>query len=656
MMRRWLAGLACVLAASAAVAQRELPTAPQPVTPATATTPAAPAAPATPALTAQDVGAWLDGYMPGALEAAKVAGAQVAVVKDGQVLFKKGYGYADVDAKRPMDVDRTLMRIGSTSKLFTWTAVMQQVEAGKIDLNADINRYLDFRIEPKGRRAITMNDLMRHRGGFEEGLKDLMTSDPSKLKTTERYLKENQRPQLFVAGEVPAYSNYGTALAGYIVQRVSGEPFDSYVERHILAPLNMTRTTFRQPLPPALKAAMSKGYAQSDAPPVPFELVETAPAGSVSTTGGDMANFMIAHLQNGRFGEGQILRPETTRAMHTPAVKPESGFDTLAHGFFWGHRNGRLVIGHGGDTVVFHTDLNLLPQEGVGIYATFNSRGENDAVYGVRERLFDLFLDRYFPAPPIQNPPAVPSAAADAAALAGYYETSRRVESGFIGLFYLLQQEQVVANLDGTISLASAPGKMFREVAPGRWRELDGTRQLQVSEIAGRRAILDSTNPVAVLQATPLWRSPVLNTIVVAFSLLVLLATVVAWPVSVWLRRRYGVSSALAGRAKLAQRLVRLAALADLVYLFGWYLILAPILKVEVQVYNSDLDAPIRALQLAAIVPILGAGLGLWNVWLSRLPGRGWGERTRAVLVAAALLGVLWFAWMGKLMSFNLNY
>ncbi|MFV0623577.1 serine hydrolase domain-containing protein [Sphingomonas sp. ac-8] len=656
MMRRWLAGLACVLAASAAVAQKELPVAPQPETPTTSATAAAPAAPASPALTASDVGAWLDGYVPGAIQAAKVAGAQVVVVKDGQVLFKKGYGYADVAAKQPMDVDRSLMRIGSTSKLFTWTAVMQQVEAGKIDLDADINRYLDFRIEPKGGRAITMNDLMRHRGGFEEGLKDLMTTDPAKLKTTERYLKENQRPQLFVAGKVPAYSNYGTALAGYIVQRVSGEPFDAYVERHILAPLGMAHTTFRQPLPPAFAAGMSKGYAQSDGPPVPFELVETAPAGSVSTTGADMANFMIAHLQNGRFEGRQILQPETARRMQTPAVQPAPGFDALAHGFFWGQRNGRLVIGHGGDTIVFHTDLNLLPQEGVGIYVSFNSRGENDGVYGVRERLFDLFMDRYFPAPPVRTRPAIASAAADAAALAGYYETSRRVESGFIGLFYLVQQEQVVANPDGTVGLASAPGATFREVEPGLWRELGGTRQLQVREIAGRRAILDSRNPVAILQATPVSRNPVLNTVIAAFSVLVLLATVLAWPVAAWLRRRYGAPSLLAGRPKLARRLVRIAALADLAYLVGWYLILAPILKVQVQVYNSDLDAPIRALQIAAIVPILGAGVGVWNAWLSFREPRSWGARLRAVLVAMALLGVVWLAWMGKLMSFDLNY
>ncbi|SEM71486.1 CubicO group peptidase, beta-lactamase class C family [Sphingomonas gellani] len=654
--KRIVAMLACALIGAAGLAQRDLPVAPKPATPAASEARTPVSAPAAPALTASDLSAWFDGYFPGALEAGKIAGAQVVVVKDGQVLVKKGYGYADVAAKKPMDVDRTLMRIGSTSKLFTWTAVMQQVQAGRIDLNADINRYLDFHITPRAGRTITMNDLMRHRGGFEEGLKDLLTDDPARLKTTERYLKENLRPQLFPAGEAPAYSNYGTALAGYIVQRVSGEPFDSYIERHILSPLRMTHTTFRQPLPPAFAPFMSKGYRQSDQPPAAFELVGTAPAGAVSTTGADMANFMIAHLQDGQFDGAQILRPDIARLMHTPAVMPQPGFDTLAHGFFWSHRNNRLVIGHGGDTLVFHTDLNLLPDEHVGIYVTFNSRGENDAVYGVRERLFDLFMDRYFPAPKPVTPPAIASAAADASAIAGRYEGSRRVESGFIGVFYLLQQDQVTANPDGTISVSSIEGKQFREVARGLWREVGGDRQLQVTEVAGRRAMLDSGNPVEIRQATSLARNARLNTWIAGLSVLVLLLTAIGWPAAWWLRRRYGAPVTLSGRPALARRLTRAAAIADLVYIAGWYAILAPILKTEVQVYNNSLDAPIRALQIAAIVPIVGAAVGLWNAWLTWQPGRDWGARLRAVIVAAALLGIVWVAWAGKLMSFNLNY
>jgi CubicO group peptidase (beta-lactamase class C family) len=652
--------LAGAVAAWPAVSQQRAPLTPASPQPAAAA-PTAPAAPVespstTPVLDAADVGAWLDGYFPTTLKQGKIAGAQVVVVKDGQILFKKGYGYADVAAKKPMDPDRSLMRIGSTSKLFTWTAVMQLVEQGKIDLNADVNRYLDFKITPKSGRAITMNDLMRHRGGFEEGLKDVLESDPKRLKTNEVYLKENTRPMLFPAGDVPAYSNYGTSLAGYIVQRVSGEPFDDYIDRHILTPLQMAHTTFRQPLPATLVGDASKGYTQSNVAPSAFELVTTAPAGSVSATASDMAHFMIAHLQGGRFGDGQILRPETAALMHSPAVQPPAGFDTMAHGFFYSHRNDQLVIGHGGDTVVFHTDMSLLPEKGVGIFVSFNSRGENGAVYGARSRLFDLFMDRYYPAADPKDPPAIAGAAGHAQAIAGRYESSRRVESGFIALFYLIQQDQVTANPDGTISLSAVEGKSFREIEPNLWREVGGTRQLLVSDVGGRRTIVDSVDPTSVLQAVPLARNSMLNTLIAALSILVLLVTVLVWPIGFWLRRTNKLPPATTGRPALAQRLTRIGAVADLAYLVGWYTVLAPLLETRLDVYNGGLDGTIRMLQVAAILPLAAAAIGLWNMWLTVRTDRGWGAKLRSVIVAAALLGVVWFAWMGNLIGFNLNY
>jgi CubicO group peptidase (beta-lactamase class C family) len=630
--------------------------APQKDSPSPADPSAAVGTPETTTLTAPDLGAWLDGFMATTLERGKIAGAQVVVVKDGQVLLKRGYGYADVAAKTPMNPDRNQMRIGSTSKLFAWTAVMQLVEAGKIDLNADVNRYLDFKISPPGGRPVTMTDLMTHRGGFEEGLKDVLATDPKRLKTNERYLKENLRPFMFAPGEVPAYSNYGTALAGYIVQRVSGEPYETYVERHILAPLNMRHTTLRQPLPEVFSKTAAKGYRTSETAASPFELVGTAPAGQVTATGTDMGNFMIAHLQEGRFGDAQILGPETVRLMHSPSREAPAGFDTLAHGFFRGTRNNRLVLSHGGDTVVFHSDLDLLPEEGVGIFVSFNSRGENDAVYGAREQLIAGFLDRYFPAPAPVTPPAIATAAQDARAIAGNYESSRRVETGFISLFYLLQQDQVTANEDGTISVSSLANKRFREVAPKLWSEVGGTEQLLVTEAQGRRAILDSHNPISIMQAAPASRSATLFQLVAGLSLLVLLCTAIVWPIAAWVRYSRKIQPTATGRAALVRRLTRVAVVADLVYLVGWYALLAPILRTDVGFYNESLDGFIRLLQVAAIVPLLAAGLGIANAWLAFATKHDWAVRTRSIIVALALVGFLWIAWMAGFIGWSLNY
>ena len=242
-----------------------------------------------------------------------IAGAVVVVVRDGQVVTERGFGYADVERARRSIPQRTLFRPGSVSKLFTWTAVMQQVEQGKIDLDADVNRYLDFKIPAYEGKPVTMRQIMTHTAGFEEQLKDSDRARPAEVPPYDVLLKRWVPKRIFAPGTTPAYSNYATSLAGYIVERVSGEPFDDYVERHIFAPLGMRNSTFRQPLPAQLRPMMATGYQQASGEPVPFEIVGPAPAGSLSSTGADMARFMIAHLNGGELDGQRILQAETAR-------------------------------------------------------------------------------------------------------------------------------------------------------------------------------------------------------------------------------------------------------------------------------------------------------------------------------------------------------
>jgi CubicO group peptidase (beta-lactamase class C family) len=594
--------------------------------------------------------------IPAAIQQGEVAGAVVSVVKDGKVLFAKGYGYADVASKTPMDPQRTLIRPGSVSKLITWTAVMQQVEQGKIDLNVDVNRYLDFKVpEPDG--PITVADLMMHRTGFEEGLKDVLVNDPKQLQSLGDSLKQHARPVLFRPGEVPAYSNYGAALGGYIVERVSGEPFADYVARHILAPLDMRHSTFAQPLPPTLSADMSKGYRSAADKPLPFEMLAQSPAGAMSATATDMAQFMLAHLQEGRVGNAQILRPETVRLMHSPSVVLPAGFDTMAHGFFLGERNGRTTLEHGGDSIYFHSDLQIMPKEGVGLFVSFNSRGAGDATYGIRERLMAGFMDRYFPAPAAAEPPALSTAKVHAQEIAGRYESSRRIQSGFMSLFYVLQgQDEVSVNPNATISLSSAPDKTFREVGDHIWREVGGTRLLQLTNVGGTKTIVDGHNPAGVLQEVPLKRNAGLNLPIFVFTLLGLIVGAVAWLVAEGSRRYYRQPPSLSGRPLLVQRVARITTVANLAYLTGWFFVLKPILSSDVAFYTGALDPVIRLLQLAAIVPIVGAIFGVWHAWLSVRSGRNWIVKGGSILFALALVGMLWIAYVGGLMDFTLNY
>jgi CubicO group peptidase (beta-lactamase class C family) len=225
------------------------------------------------------------------------------------VLTARGYGYADTGsegtAPHPVDPDQTLFRVGSVAKVFVATAVMQLVEQGKIDLDADVDRYLDFPLPRTFDRAITMRHLLTHTAGFEERIKGLIELGESTVSVRDTVAVDPPE-QVFEPGTVPAYSNYGYSLAGYIVERVSGTPFDDYIDRNVLDRVGMTSSSFAQPLPQELRSRLSQGYTTDSDPAAPFETVGTAPAGALSASATDMGRFILAHL--GELGPGRPHR------------------------------------------------------------------------------------------------------------------------------------------------------------------------------------------------------------------------------------------------------------------------------------------------------------------------------------------------------------
>ncbi|HEY2676219.1 MAG TPA: serine hydrolase domain-containing protein [Steroidobacteraceae bacterium] len=624
---------------------------------AVATAAASPEAAAAHVLSASDAEAWLDGFLPYGLKRGDIAGAVITVVKDGRVLLQKGYGYADVASQKMVDPATTLFRIGSTSKLFTWTAVMQLVEQGKLNLDADINSYLDFKVVQPGNRPVTIRDLMSHRGGFEEGLKSILITDPSKAMSTEQYLKSNPRPIVFAPGTVPAYSNYGAALAGYIVQRISGEPFEDYVDAHIFKPLGMTCSTFRQPVPANLAPDVSMGYLAGSAPPHPFEFVSTAPAGSVSSTAADMAQFMLAYLQQGRAVTGDLLKPATVATMQAPNPSGRPGFSSLAYGFFDEQHNGRRALGHGGDTILFHSDLYLIPEEGVGIFYSLNSRGAGDSNYELRDTLFKSFMDRYFPEPEHPKPAAsLPTAEQHAADIAGRYESSRRIQTGFLSLFYLLDQTEITANPDGTISVPdrfAIEPKVFREVESNTWQDTKGDRRIRLTLQDGQKTIIDGADPTSVLQAVPPLHSGKWNLPALAVAIAVVALTLVLWPFGAMLRRYYqrplqGARWRLDGPA-----IRRLLAATAITYLVGWFLILRPILGNDLSIYNTGLDSQLRLLQFLGVVLIGAAVLAVISAVATVRRSNKIVAKAGAVLLAASMLDLVWVGIMCKLITFG---
>ncbi len=609
-------------------------------------------------LTAPDVDAWLDGFMPYALATGDIAGAVIVVVKDGKILTKRGFGYSDVKARKGVDPETTLFRPGSISKLFTWTAVMQQVQAGKIDLDRDINDYLDFKIPPKFGKPITMRNLMTHTAGFAETAKYLVVFDANRSKPLGDVLKRAIPKRIYAPGAMPAYSNYGASLAGYIVERVSHEPFEQYVQRHIFAPLDMTRSSFAQPLPPALATLMARGYEQASKAPGGFEIIEMAPAGSLSSTGADMAKFMIAHLNAG----APLLDPATTAMMHAPANDPIPGLPPMALGFYHEDRNGQNIIGHAGDLNYFHSDLHLFPDHNVGIYVSVNSLGKEGSAHVVRENFFAAFTDRYFPAA-ARHLPTLGTAEEHGQALVGNYVSSRAVGFNFLRLAALASNAQVVLNDDKTITVSSLRNPAgvpirWREVAPWRWQQVGGEDRLGAVVKDGRVTYMASAATAAIIGFIPApaglnsaWIFPAMG-----LTLAVTLLAALAWPVVALLRRNYGFKPATPGHSLLLQRAPKVTAWFLLAVTLGWLMIVQT-LSTDVEAFDGRLDGWMRLLQGLTVVACVGAAASLWNALLTaRSPKATRKVKFWTILCAASAVFLCWLAIDLGLLTPTLNY
>lgn len=342
---------------------------------------------------------FVDGIMAQQLMSRELAGAVVTIVHSDRTIFSRGYGMADVAAGRPVEPAETLFRPGSVSKLITWVALMQQVEQGRVDLDADVNRYLDFTIPPFEGKPIRVRDLMAHSPGFSD-VSGIITRDPAKLLPFRQWMKANIPGRHWPAGTEVAYSNYGAALAGYIVEQTSGERFDDYVERHIFTPLGMASTSFREPLPPALAPRLAKGYEfeQGRFVAQPPELISAiAPAGSASSSGADMARFMNALLRGGELGGKRILAPASVRFLTSDALANAPALPGMGHGFIVSRTAGPRLVGHGGNTADFHSMLLLAPEARLGIFISMT--GGNGS-YAGRTELADALVGRLFPTRP----------------------------------------------------------------------------------------------------------------------------------------------------------------------------------------------------------------------------------------------------------------
>ncbi|RKD85940.1 CubicO group peptidase (beta-lactamase class C family) [Halopiger aswanensis] len=456
-------------------------------------------------------------------------GATVAIVSGDSAVLTKGYGTAAVDADESVQADETAFRVGSVGKLVTYTAVMQGVERGVLDLDVDVNTYLEdsaVTVPDTYSNPVTLRHLGTHTAGFESALDPGIVADPAALDSLETVLVDQQRSRVRPPGELVGYSNYSAALAGHIVAEAHETTFDEYIQSEILDPLGMSHSTFAQPIsddqPGELAAPhVSDGGSFTVANDV---YINMRPAGSLSATATDMAAFMRAHLGDGSVGDGRILDTETAKTMHSCHHVRHPAVTNWRYGFHeYGDPDANLIA-HSGATVNFTSHLLLAPDHDVGIFVAYNTNPSELPAAVVDDIVRGYGLQ---PAPTSPTPTAEPGKQERAETVAGEYSLSYLPESGPLQVVDLLEHVTVEPTDNGGLRTTTLEGndRKWIEIEPYVYQEVGGHDVLAFEVTDGVVNVLHmSSEPTGVYQPVPLHERQfvsggVLGTAVTGFGL-----------------------------------------------------------------------------------------------------------------------------------------
>ncbi len=593
-------------------------------------------------ITSGDLEAFTDELLTRQLDEYHIAGATVSIVQDGRTVLAKGYGYADIEKQIPVSPSEAIFRIGSISKLFTWTAVMQLAEQGKIDLNADVNTYLpDFQIPATYPKPITMLNLLSHTAGFEERTIGTESPKAEEMISLHDYLARYMPDRVRPAGELTAYSNYGAALAGYIVEAVSGMPFEQYVETYIFAPISMSHSTFQQPLPSNLESRLATSYSYNgEFVPGSFTYVNLRPAGAMSSTAHDMANFMVAHLQDGSIGNNQILKPETIRQMHSHLFSNDERLDGFAYGFMEWNFNGQRVLWHGGDIGNWHSGLAIIPAQNLGFFVAYNSI---EGIPAVNE-FYSSFMDAFFPAQEARNPPLAENSTQDVRDLAGEYRSTRSAHNHVERILYFPGNGnvRVAVNPDRTLSIA---GYTYYETEFPIYRPVDWMDTVIFHQDGSRKNthLLFNSLPLFAYERVSWFETSTFNLLAFGACYLLLMTVLLVAFIGIF-RRSKGV--------KVESHIPRIAKIWT--FIISVVFLLVPVAIAVFIKFDYKSSFPlymviVLAIILAASILVIGPIIFTIYAWVRRywsLTGR-----IHYTLVTMAMLGMVWLLYYWRLLG-----
>lgn len=484
-----------------------------------------------PRFDAVEMESFLDGVLATQMRNYHIPGAAVVVVKDGGFFLAKGYGVADLESGEPFSPHRSVFQTGSIAKLFTDTAIMQLVEQGKADLDVDVDAYLgDVRIPETFEDPVTLHHLLTHTAGFELRI-DGYARSHRELRPLGHWIGNHMRERIRPPGRFAAYTNFAPTLVGHVIENVSGMTFEEYMARNVLTPLKMRQSTFLQPVPERLQRQMAVGYEYADNRyrALPFEYVHVSPSGGLTATAADIGNFMIAHLQKGRYEGARLIREDTIGKMHRLQFTHDARLSGLAYGFYQWNRNGLRLLIHRGYMAGFSSIMGLLPDENLGFFVVFSCDG-----YYPRLDFPPVFLDHYYPVAPFRaDLPGTLSR--PASQLTGRYLPTSAQSSNFQKVLSPMYAAEVSATEDGSLvtEWSRSRPKRWVETEPLVFREVDGHDTMifhedDQGEIS--HLLLDSEAPIAFMKL-PWHYSPTLHLPLVSVSLLLLLSAVIAWPI-----------------------------------------------------------------------------------------------------------------------------
>jgi CubicO group peptidase (beta-lactamase class C family) len=616
-------------------------------------------------LTADALRAFADDFVVATMAKYHAPGAACAIVKDGQVIYLRGYGYSNAAARIPVDPARTRFAVGSLTKILTATAIMQLVERGELSLDADVAALLapgvpiDNPYAPE--RPVTLRQCLTHTAGFDQRYLGLGVRDPALVPTLQDVLREDRPVCVMPPGEHISYSEAGYMLAGRLIERCSGMRYERYVTERILQPLGMSRSGFPTwQVGRALTSDVSAGYVwEGDhlrvTPPL---YVKTVPCGGLLATPQDLAAFIIAQLSD----RGSVLKPDSLRLMHERQFGYDAEWDGVALGFYdrrlGGGTTRHRVLAHGGVGPGMTSNLFLLPEEGVGCVFTFN-------VYDSRvlELPPEAFSRHFFPDAATAAVAPEPADASALEAVVGQYRDVSYSRRTIEKVQYLNEQVTVAPGPAGTLIVSdvnlSEPGRqVFAALGQGRYRQTSGEGRIEIGfrrDANGRVThLLVGTEAYERLN----WAErPSLHRQLFKACALVFAWGGIAWPTLRlgygWWVRRYRLNGLIirCRRTAGADRMLAAACLINLLFLFGITFVCSQTTD-DAFVCGPPTDVPRMLLLplLAGLLTLLGSARAAWLLTRARLSRLA---RLHRAAVAAIAIGFLPLLAYWNLLGFN---